>query len=259
MTQLILSPRNTDDIRALARAADERGWVVSRLSSWRLPGDSPVAESLAIYGEPLFARIVAAQCNRVLLEPPLDWLARLPLELTHRKIRFVRFSELGCLEYPCFIKPPDDKLFTARVYEDADELTRRTDIPDEQEILVSDPVQFAKEFRVHVVRGTAVSVSRYSEYGELSVCAQDDNCKSAAAFATELFQQVQSFTPPSVVIDVGLLDGSAWSVVEANPVFGAGIYDGNAALILDALVEACHRPKRPDPYLDQFFRPVELE
>lgn len=38
-------------------------------------------EPVAIYGEPLFARIVAAQLGRVLLEPALDWLVHLPRAL----------------------------------------------------------------------------------------------------------------------------------------------------------------------------------
>jgi len=259
MPQLILSPRDTDDCVALGREADGRGWTVSRLASWRLPPGLALDDGIAIYGEPLFARVVAAQCQRVLLEPPLDWLARVPSDFTHRRVRSMQIQDLDTIEYPAFIKPPDDKILPARVYEDPGFLRQRSDLRPEDAILVSQPVTFAREFRVHLLRGVHVAVSRYSVGGDLSVAADDEACADAGAFAEEAAAAAAAFTPEAVVIDVGLLSDARWSVVEANPVFGAGIYAGDPGGILDTLLACAIRIADKTREIEVFCRPLELE
>ena len=63
---LILPPRITEDSVRVRRAAIKSGWQVLRLQGWRV-ATLPAVERISIYGEPLFARMVAAQCERVLL------------------------------------------------------------------------------------------------------------------------------------------------------------------------------------------------
>ncbi|HNB74240.1 MAG TPA: hypothetical protein PLS70_24185 [Acidobacteriota bacterium] len=44
-----------------------------------------------------------------------------------------------------------------------------------------------------------------------------------------------------MVIDVGVISGKGWAVVEANAAFGSGIYGCDPAQVLPVLAEAsCH-------------------
>lgn len=89
---LLLSPRDVADATVLAAAALDRGWRVTKMPSWRLTGPPP--HDLVLYGEPLFARVMAAQCGRVLLEPQHDWLTKLPPKLLQRQVRFTTLRDL---------------------------------------------------------------------------------------------------------------------------------------------------------------------
>ena len=69
MPVLLLPPRMTNDSQVLQHAALEQGWRVERLANWRPPSrlrDEP----LVLYGEPLFADVVAGPLGLALLEPP---------------------------------------------------------------------------------------------------------------------------------------------------------------------------------------------
>ncbi|WP_309385752.1 ATP-grasp domain-containing protein [Cerasicoccus frondis] len=257
MPQIILSPRVTEDRKRLADEAMQQGWSVCQLDGWRISPDLCIEDEVAIYGEPLFCRIVAAQIGRVLLEPPLDWLVGLPDEVTSRKIQFIPLSELSQVALPAFIKPPDDKIFTAGVYQDLDAILTREDLEPTQQVLVSEVIDFEKEFRIHLLDGEPVSGSRYSVYGDLDIDGEDSDIARALVFATEVYQASNGNTPPAVVIDVGLTRSGAWAVVEANPCFGAGIYAGNETEILRVLLRACSSAE--DVVNSKFYFPLELE
>ena len=60
-----------------------------------------------------------------LLEAPANWLATLPGEFTRREIRAVPLREAYALRRPVFVKSPNDKGITARVYADGSRLPVR--------------------------------------------------------------------------------------------------------------------------------------
>ena len=115
MALLLLSPRFTPDSIALREAALQRGWRVERLPNWRAP-DWLRGQDLAVYGEPLFADVVADTLGLALLEPPLDWVTRLPMRYRRRRVYFSNLAEARRHDRPAFIKPADDKCFPAAVY-----------------------------------------------------------------------------------------------------------------------------------------------
>lgn len=47
--------------------------------------------------------------------------------------------------------------------------------------------------------------------------------------------------PLGVVLDVGVIEGRGWAVVEANAAWGSGIYGCDPAAILPVLARACSR------------------
>lgn len=259
MNTLILSPREIEDAEILSKAAQENGWKVSKLARWRVAKDFKIKGDIAIYGEPLFARVIAAQLERVLLEPEYDWLTKLEFEFVSRRIEYTAINKLANYSYPMFIKPPDDKLFTAKVYTSASEILSRKDLDGNQEVLVSEPVTFTKEYRSHILNGEIVSCTRYLMNSELDVSSNDESIKRAKTFVERLLKETRTKIPPAVVIDVGLLDSGEFAVVEANPCFGAGIYEGNAEAILKVLVAACCSLDDSRKELENFKFPLEIE
>ena len=84
MPTLILSPRYSDDSIKLRRAAVALGWDVMRLASWRCPEDFEPEEPV-LFAEPLFNQAVAEQLGLAVIEPPEDFLVRLPREYVGRE------------------------------------------------------------------------------------------------------------------------------------------------------------------------------
>jgi hypothetical protein len=236
--KLLLSPRFSEDSVALSGAAVEAGWEVVRLQAWRTP---PIDDVGAIYGETLWARAIAGQVRKMLLEPPLDWLTRLPEEFLRRRVRHGTLAELGSIELPAFIKPEDDKTFEAGVYS-----ALYGFIPPTGRVLVSDVVKFVDEYRVWCLDGAAMITDPYRGPGVDLSAARD--------FAVEALYVASEFTPRAAVIDVGRLDTGEWAVVETNPAFSSGIYHALPEPILAVVAAAC-----VDEAPAQFSQPVELK
>ena len=112
---LILSPRYTEDARRVRLAALEAGWEVERAQGWRAQAVGVPGRRWAVYGEPLFARLVAEQVGHTLVEPALDWLVAVDRRWVGRWVRAMTVGEARGLKGRWFIKPADDKRFAAAV------------------------------------------------------------------------------------------------------------------------------------------------
>lgn len=244
MPTLILSPRFTDDANAMRKAAEVSGWNVERLSSWRAPEWLRTAEPV-VYGEPLFAAVVADSLGLVLLEPPFPWLTTLPREFLRREVRFMTIAGARHIPARSFIKPADDKCFPARVYDSGAELLSMDWLADSTPVLASEPVQWSIEFRCFVLERRILSFSPYSRNGEL--CQDADGCwpcsdrerTSAYEFLAGVLDDSRVSLPPAVVVDVGEIKDSGWAVVESNPAWGSGIYGCDPIEVLRVLQRAC--------------------
>jgi hypothetical protein len=63
--------------------------------------------------------------------------------------------------------------------------------------------------------------------------------EEAIRFAYSLLESSDVEVPPAFVLDVGLIDGRGWAVVEANECFASGIYHCDPVKVLYALRQAC--------------------
>ena len=113
---LVFSPRANDTSQVLAPAAHRRGLLTEHMTGWHVPEGFLVGGPAHLYAGPLFADAIAADLGIALLEPPDDWLVRLPREAVRREIRMLTMAEAWTLRTPAFLKPPNDKSFPARVY-----------------------------------------------------------------------------------------------------------------------------------------------
>ncbi|RYX84296.1 DUF4343 domain-containing protein [bacterium] len=231
MPTLILPPRFSEDSNTLWRTAIELGWDIERLQSWRVPEGFRPDGDVAIYGESLWANFVAEQLGVKLYEPPLDWLASLDYEFVGRCIEFCTFEEARTKQFPLFVKPASEKTFEARVYAGAHELPADIDQPELAPVLTSQPVEWEVEYRCFVLEERVVTASSYWR-GEDSTRKEDgsydsppEELKAACDFAGRVIgKSGGGFGERGAVIDVGILRGFGWAVVEANPAWGAGFY-----------------------------------
>src|SRR5262252_8188466 len=100
---LILTPRFTHDSQALWRAASKAGWSVRRLESWRIPEDLRGVREPVLYLEALFGPTLAEELGLRLIEPPSDWLPRLPERYRNRRIELMKLKEARSIRDPAFI------------------------------------------------------------------------------------------------------------------------------------------------------------
>jgi hypothetical protein len=242
---LILTPRFTQDTNALWKTAVglAPGWDVYRLRTWRVPEeikDTWHAETgLAIYGEPLFCAGVAEQFDRVLLEPPFEWLSRVPEDYLKRSVQFTTLKDARVLPGRSFIKPADDKCFPARVYGSALDFQDQVALlPDSTPVLISELVTFEVETRNFVMAGAVRTSSCYARLDDgknVKWISKEVEMKSMQRFMMDLLRHPEVESSQPIVIDVGWIRGRGWAVIEANPMFGSGIYDCDPKVVLDLL------------------------
>jgi hypothetical protein len=91
----------------------------------------------------------------------------------------------------------------------------------------------------------AVTLSPYWRDGKLAQSkdgsweATEDECRTAREFATAVLQDPRASLPSAVVLDVGVIRGEGWAVVEANAAWGSGIYGCDPDQVLGVVQRAC--------------------
>lgn len=239
MPTLILTPRFTEDAQALWRAAGQLGWGVERLTSWRVPDELRSIPEPVLYAESLFAPSLADQFNLRLLEPAIDWLPRLPREYRKRRVSLTTLRAARALAEPAFVKPAKDKSFPPGVYTGAQ-------LPEGYEedspVLVAEVVAWEKEFRCFVLDRQPRALSVYVRSGELQreqgFSASDAELADSESFVRAVLADARVDVPRATVLDVGVIAGRGWAVVEQNAAWGSGIYGCDPVAVLEVLRHA---------------------
>lgn len=236
MPTLILSPRHTEDSQVLWRAAGRLGWQVERLASWRVPEALKLVEEPVLYVEALMAPMLAASLGLTLAEPPEDWLPTLPDDYRRRRVRLGTLGEARANADPVFVKPPNDKSFSAAVYR-GPELP--TEFADDMPVLTAEVVTWDKEFRCFVLDRELKAFSVYLRNGVLQKESDYESTPEEDAelkeYVSRLLRDPRVQLPRAVVLDVGVIRDRGWAVVEANSAWGAGIYGCDPAQVLEVL------------------------
>jgi hypothetical protein len=245
MPTLILTPRFTEDAQALWAAASRLGWAVERLTSWRVPEELRTVPDPVFYVETLFGPTLAEEFGLRLLEPPIDWLPRLPKEYRKRWVYLTTLGEARKLTEPAFIKPPNDKSFPARVYSGS-QLPAEYD--DDSPVLVAEVVAWEKEFRCFVLDRKLRTLSVYLRGGELQreqgYAHSDAEEVEVREFVGGVLADARVDLPRSSVLDVGVIVERGWAVIEQNSAWGSGIYGCDPEQVLEVLQFAAGRVAR---------------
>jgi len=243
MPTLLLTSRQTDDTQKLWRACIAENWKVERLHGWKVPQVEP--GEAVVYGEPLFAQHVAQTLGLKLLEPPVDWLPRLDGQWRGRDVQLMTLAEAHKVSGRRFIKPAEEKCFEARVYASGAELPGAGVLPDELAVLVQEVVEWPLEFRCFVLDRCVVTASPYWREGTLaqaedqSWTASDSEIQSAIQFCETVLRDPNVSVPEAVVVDVGMIKGGGWAVIESNAAWGSGVYGCDPVKVLGVLRRAC--------------------
>lgn len=253
---LVFSPRANDTSHVLASAAHRRGLLTEHMTGWRVPEGFLIGGPAHLYAGPLFADAVAADLGIALLEPPDDWLTRLPREAVRREIRMLTMAEAWTLRTPAFLKPPNDKSFPARLYQEGTQLPGPDAVDSDTPVLASDPVRFTSEFRLHVLDGEVVTGSQYAIDGDLDIepLAGHESEKQILAFAVEVLSEVAETLPSAVVVDVGLIDEQP-AIIEANAAWASGHYAADPERVLDVVLRAAGPSAEAGERDRRFLRP----
>ena len=263
MPLLITQPRvgtSHNEILALQAAARELHWdVESAPGSWRLSEEIIKSGADGVpYGSQLFCEVVADQMGWKLWQQPFDWLANLPSKFTKRQVDFMTLSEAKLLNETQrkFIKPADDKCFDAKVY-DLGEFRPSEEIRSDYPCLVSEVVHWSMEYRTFVLKNTIpvcyLNWSNYLFHGEINnpkmhYMVPGTLSQSLIGFMDDLFGFFESegFEEEKImsgpcVIDVGIIPGVGWAVIESNPAWASGLYGCNPIHALQVMEQACSK------------------
>lgn len=229
---LVLPPRLTASARSLRDTARARGIATVQLPGFAVPEG---LRAQHLHAGPSFADPVAERLGIALLEAPADWLATLPTEFTRREVRAMPLGEAYPLRRPVFVKSPNDKGITARVYADGSRLPGPDAVDPATLVLVSDVVAFSSEFRLFLLDGRVHTASRYAEQGRLSLGPVSGE---ASAFAADLLAACGHTLPSAIVVDVGATGDGEWAVIEANAAWASGRYTADPDAALDVVLRA---------------------
>lgn len=242
MPTLVFTPRYTADSQALWKAAGHLGWKTERLTAWKVPEHLRTLPDPVLYGEALFGPALAEQLGLVLLNPPEDWLVRLPEEFRLRDIVLTTLGTARASLHRAFVKPPNDKSFPASVYTGSD---LPPEYPDEMPVLVSEIVRWEKEFRCFILDRSLRTYSVYSRHGELqhhqAFSSSPEENRELEDFATRLLADPRVDLPRAAVVDMGKIEGRGWACVEQNAAWGAGIYGCDPSAVLEVVQHAASK------------------
>ena len=184
-------------------------WRVARF--WDPPALDP--SCVRVYGNDAFCLVLQQKLGLELCSPSDELIFDVPAQHLRRAIWRRTLGEMADLSYPTFCKPVTPKLFSARVYASAAELAAECRGLDGQTVvLASEPVAFAAEARCFVLEGAVLDCAIYEG---------DADAAAAAAAAADLLRDVR--VPRAIVLDMGLIPGRGWALVELNAAWGAGL------------------------------------
>lgn len=243
MPTLILSSSYNTESRILRSAAQSLDWETFRFQGDNIPTWYEAKDKQhAIYCTVPKAFDVARRLDSILLGCSGSWLSSLPDKFTGRRIETLELKDAICLEEHCFIKPALGKSFDAATRTGQALRSQTSHLPPSLLVHVSDVVEWEMEYRCFAKDKEVKTLSPYRRGDALfsSYASPLRGPRREADAAREFANLVLSSVPcPSAfVLDVGIIRGRGWSVVEPNECWGAGVYGCTPSEVLEVLLAA---------------------
>jgi hypothetical protein len=165
---------------------------------------------------------------------------------------------------PCFLKPALGKSFDAGVRTGQGLVVEATRLPPSLLVHASEVVEWEIEYRCFMKDGEVATLAPYRR-GDVRFASYTsplrgprDEADAAAEFARSVSKSVPC--PRAFVLDVGIIKGKGWAVIEPNECWGSGVYGCTAAKVLEVLLaaviqkcKATAKERRWD-YAEHYFR-----
>jgi len=199
------------------RGFSERGYDCRWISFQEMQSTDCLESEAIVFGSIGLAR-KGLELLGVPNPPNLDYPAELRLflgrtvgESTLGEVRSL-FMEGG---HPAkFVKPRDtQKAFTGYVIERYKDLIKTAEFDDDMPVYVQDPVSFASEWRVYVLRGEVLGIGHY----------HGDPLEMPTPSVVRAMVQAYDSAPVAYGLDVGLSRGRT-QLVEVNDAYALGSY-----------------------------------
>ena len=158
------------------------------------------------------------------------------------------FKELINMDYESdkilFIRPNDDfKSFdgTTMIFSEIGEWYQRllvyenANLDLDSKIIVSDPYNIKKEWRLWIIDGKVISASKYCEYFRLS---KEEGCPNEVKKFAE--QRCIEYTPHSCFVMDIALSGNSYYIIECGGMNGAGFYNAKVEDIVIGATNYLH-------------------
>jgi len=249
MPTLILSSSYTTESKLLRKAAQVLKWDTFRFQgdnvpAWYEPGNT----QHAIYCTVPKAFNVASRLDSFLLGCSSEWVANLPDPFTRRTIKLLELKDATGIKERCFIKPALGKSFDAAVRTGQALISQVSHLPPGLLVHVSEVVEWETEYRCFARNNKVLTLSPYRRGGvTFSSYASPlrgprGELEAASEFANSVLKSVPC--PRAFVLDVGIIKGGGWAVVEPNECWGAGIYGCTPSSVLQVLLAATVQRRR---------------
>ncbi|MBB4804935.1 hypothetical protein HNP38_000207 [Chryseobacterium defluvii] len=236
---IALSPMYTEDSNNLKKASLNSPYELNRFNAkWNVPEEFR-RDVIAVYGEDIYAEIVADQCNLTLTKPSDDWLARVSEEFTKRKILYGPLKNFIHQEN-IFIKCSDFKSFKAGVYRKVKDIKGFDSLDMNSMVFTSEVVEWELEVRCFVSDNEIKTFSSYWRNEAFDTNSLSDIEEKEMFALFDAFMEKHSATlPHAIVLDFGIIKGKGWALIEANPAWCSGLYACDAVKALEVIVESC--------------------
>jgi len=236
---IALSPIYTEDSNNLKKASINSSYELNRFNAkWDVPEEFH-SDVIAVYGEDIYAEIVAEQCNLTLTKLADNWFSKISEEFTKRKISYGQLKEF-VNEENIFIKCSDFKSFKAGVFDKVRNIKGFDSLDLESTVFTSEVVEWELEVRCFVLNNEIKTHSSYWRNNAFNTNPlSETEQKELFEFFKDFIQKYSSTLPNAIVLDFGIIKGKGWALIEANPAWRSGLYDCDAAKALEVIVESC--------------------
>jgi ATP-grasp domain, R2K clade family 2 len=228
---ILLMPEKTDEeFEQVSAAAAIKGLGVRRMGKYWIRDDELLKASVAVYGSPAFAFVLAQLYNLQLISPDDTLIARLERKWVKRTVTKCSADRLTDADFPAFIKPVVPKLFSAGVFQSlAGFKAAAGNAEENEEILMSGIIAIRAEARSFVLHGAVVDIALYEGDAEI---------EEGRKFLMDFLSSTKDELPPVLVIDIAYNDEAGWFVLEFNACWGAGLNNCAAEKVIDCIVAA---------------------
>ncbi|KFF21042.1 ATP-grasp domain-containing protein [Chryseobacterium sp. JM1] len=236
---IALSPMYTEDSNNLKKASIHSPYELNRFNAkWNVPEEFR-EDVIAVYGEDIYAEIVADQCGLTLMKPDDNWLSLISEEFTKRKISYGQMKDYIDQEN-MFIKCSDFKSFKAGVYQKVTDIKGFDTVDLNSTVFTSEVVEWLLEVRCFVLHGEIKTYSSYWRNDAFDMNPLSEREENDMSVFFDLFiRKYASTLPPAIVLDFGSIKEKGWALIEANPAWCSGLYACNAEKVLEVIVESC--------------------